>query len=613
MTFAQLALANIRGSWLRYAAFFLSSVFSVLIFFMYAQFIFHPDVADGYIYGGREMRVILVICQVLVAVFSFFFVLYSSGAFLRARGREFGLLTLMGTTRRQLRRLVWLENTMLSATATFVGTVLGILFTRLFLLGISRVLGVDEPLRFAIVPQALLLTVGGFLLLFQLVTLASALLIGRKTVINMLQSQRRSRPVPLSSWLLALLGFLLVAAGYVAASSSQPQVIALVFLPVIVIVTIGTFLLFGHGGGQFLGRQRGTASYLRGTRMLVVSQLVFRLRDNARLLATVAVLSAVVLTAAGTFYVLTSQFALSIRESYPQPLAVLWAGQDRGLELQPEQLAALMVQNGVVPSLRLDVTVRELQFDLAGEVAWTVVVARSDYERALDTSGLARVSLGTVELPGGVEGERVDTPFSVPMTLWGDWFVVADDQLSALRSVHALEPALLTVYDWAGSGRHGQFERALLEVVPERSRHLVGVRAEQDTALRQALGLSMFAGVFVSLLFFIGSASLIYFKLFTELPDDRVLFARLGRIGITAGEADRVVTSQIATVFLLPFALGALHASFALAALGTLVSVDVTRYTAVVIALFAAVQLLFMLLTRWTYLRALRPAARIAA
>ena len=99
MTFRQLALSNVRGSALRYAAFFLSSVFSVLLFFLYAQFILHPDVANGYIYGGESTRVVLTFCLVLVAVFAFFFVLYSSGAFLRARNREFGLLTLMGTTR----------------------------------------------------------------------------------------------------------------------------------------------------------------------------------------------------------------------------------------------------------------------------------------------------------------------------------------------------------------------------------------------------------------------------------------------------------------------------------------------------------------------------------
>src|SRR5690606_8933171 len=144
----------------------------------------------------------------------------------------------------------------------------------------------------------------------------------------------------------------------------------------------------------------------------------------------------------------------------------------------------------------------------------------------------------------------------------------------------------------------------LTDAIPSGNDHLVADRNGMDTMLRQTLGLSMFAGVFVSLLFFIGAGSLIYFKLFTELPDDRRLFTRLGRIGITRGESDRVVTAQIALVFLLPFAVGGVHAFVALNALGTTLGVNVVGYSFIVVGLFAAVQLAFMGLTRWTYLRA---------
>src|SRR5690554_6411214 len=121
MTFWQLARSNIRGHALRYSAFFLSSTFSVMLFFMYAQFVFHPDVVNGYIYGGATSRTVLATCLALIGVFAFFFVLYSSGAFVRSRNKEFGLLTLMGTTRGQLRRLVWAENTMISIAAAVTG------------------------------------------------------------------------------------------------------------------------------------------------------------------------------------------------------------------------------------------------------------------------------------------------------------------------------------------------------------------------------------------------------------------------------------------------------------------------------------------------------------
>src|SRR5690606_11113252 len=132
---------------------------------------------------------------------------------------------------------------------------------------------------------------------------------------------------------------------------------------------------------------------------------------------------------------------------------------------------------------------------------------------------------------------------------------------------------------------------------------------------RQTLGLSLFTGLFVSVLFFIGAESPIYFKLFTELPDDRRLFARLKRVGITRREADRVVSRQLALVLLLPFAVGSVHAIVALNSLGSLMGalgaarVAVLTYALSVVCLFAAVQLGFFLLTRWSYLRALLPCS----
>jgi len=96
--------------------------------------------------------------------------------------------------------------------------------------------------------------------------------------------------------------------------------------------------------------------------------------------------------------------------------------------------------------------------------------------------------------------------------------------------------------------------------------------------------------------------------LVTMPPGDRRLFGRLRRLGITPAETKRTVTLQIAVIFLLPFAIGGLHAAVALGALGTLLMANVVQYTLIVIGLFALVQTGFYLLTRWTYLRALRPA-----
>lgn len=636
MTFRQLALSNIRGSALRYAAFFLSSTFSVTLFFVYAQFIMHPDVAGGYIYGGDATRIVLTVCEVLVAVFAFFFVLYSSGAFLRARNQEFGLLSLMGTTRGQLRRLIWLENSILSVGAIALGIGLGLLLSRLFLLGISRVLGLDEPIRFLFVPNAILLTAVSFFALFQLVTLVGGLRIGRQEVVELMRAARKPRTVPRASPLLAVVGAALVVAGYVVATRVEGAGVVLAFMPVVAIVVLGTFLLFTHGSVLVLRLLRSAkTSYLRGTRMLVVSQLVFRVRDNARLLATIATLSAVVLAAAGSFYVFNRGFEQGLEGMYQQELAFIERSDGRP-SLGPSVVDGVLVRNEVAPTVRVSVRIHELRFrDQPAEVGdgWLVLVGASDYAALAQAAGFAagfaaetaagtaaqaaapaptslRLSDGVAVLGGGgIAVSRVAPPVTMPPSLQGPWYVIDDPALADLPTGgREYAPAKFWLYDWPESAATRRLESELQEaVLAAAPRQDVDARFLGVRQIRQTLGLSMFAGVFVSLLFFIGAGSLIYFKLFTELGEDRRLHGRLRRIGVTPGESAKVVTAQIAVIYLLPFALGAVHAAFALDALGSLLQQDVTRYSLVVIGLFAAVQGAFFLLTRWTYLRALRP------
>lgn len=639
MTFAQLALSNLRGSWLRYAAFLLSSTFSVALFYVYAQFLYHPGVAGGYIYGGDTTRVVLTVCLVLIAVFAFFFVLYSSGAFLRARNKEFGLLTLMGTTRGQLRRLIWLENTYLSLAAIVSGLGLGLLFSRLFLMAISRVLLIDSPIEFMAVPRALLITAGGFFLLFQLVTLVGAGAIGRRSVLDMLKEASKPRLAPRAKPWLAVLGFVLIATGYTAALTVQGAFVALAFVPVVTVVIVGTHLLFTQGGVFVMRRLARGRAYRRGTRMLVVSQLMFRLADNARLLAGIASLSAVVLAAAGTFYVMSRQFFEAVEGTYPQALVLLEPADDRP-HLSGDDVDSLLIEHGVAASLAAEIRGIETLYAVPGEegLRYLVLAPEAEYVSWVNALGapagtggssvlvpLERASEGeadermpsftllpdTAQAPGAITARSARPPVSLPAFLSQSWYVIDDAywaEVAARKDVFTL-----AVYDWPGSSRSTELAAAVSAAIPEGASTLVADKYGQFVMVRQTLGLSMFTGLFVSVLFFIGAGSLIYFKLFTELPDDRRLFARLRKVGITRGESDRVVSRQVALVFLLPFAIGSVHAIVALNALGSLLGamgtarVAVLTYALTVVGLFAAVQLGFFLLTRWSYLRALLP------
>ncbi|MFP3422309.1 ABC transporter permease, partial [Bacillus sp. SIMBA_161] len=83
MTFRQFACNNVLRNKRTYAAFFLSSVLSGMIFFVYAMFIFHPAIADEEIH--ESVATGMMVAEYIIFLFSFFFLFYCVGAFLKKR------------------------------------------------------------------------------------------------------------------------------------------------------------------------------------------------------------------------------------------------------------------------------------------------------------------------------------------------------------------------------------------------------------------------------------------------------------------------------------------------------------------------------------------------
>ncbi|MFS8572072.1 MAG: hypothetical protein LOD85_03460, partial [Clostridia bacterium] len=117
-------------------------------------------------------------------------------------------------------------------------------------------------------------------------------------------------------------------------------------------------------------------------------------------------------------------------------------------------------------------------------------------------------------------------------------------------------------------------------------------------------GLALFIAVFVSLVFFAATCSLLYFRLFTEVDDDRRYFGRLYELGVDAPEVRRLSRIQNGVVFLVPFAVGLLHSTFAMKALSTLMSRPVLTLGWLVAAAYLVIYALFFAVTDGVYQRA---------
>ncbi|MFS0725332.1 FtsX-like permease family protein [Paenibacillus sp. 1P07SE] len=200
MRFRQFAFNNVLRRKRTYAAHFMSSSFSVMIFFIYALLQYHPSLQGQLAASSPTASALgtmgLRISQYFIFVFSFLFLLYSAGAFLQVRKREFGILMMLGMSERQRTRLVFIENIIIGLLSILTGIGAGVLFTKLYLLIVGRLLLLEEGLAFYIPLPAIWTTVAAFVAMFLILAVFASRIGRRHQPLELIRSEEKPREEP---------------------------------------------------------------------------------------------------------------------------------------------------------------------------------------------------------------------------------------------------------------------------------------------------------------------------------------------------------------------------------------------------------------------------------
>ncbi|TKJ06424.1 ABC transporter permease, partial [Bacillus cereus] len=322
MNFRQLALNNVKGNWRNYKAFLISSCLSIVVFFMYASFIYHPDVVSGNISMRKMITKGLESMNYIVVIFSALFILYANSTFLRARKKEFGLLTLIGGTKSQLGRMIILEQLMLGSIAIVVGIGAGMLCSKLFFQALSVLLKIDKTLPLVWNSKAVLITAGVYFILFLILSLFSVWTVGRLQIIDLLREARKQKVEPFAFTWLCVVGIGCIIVAYVLSFQVTFMNFIILFLPIVGLTIGGTYLLFTQGSTVVLkALQKRKKSFYTYPNMFVLSNLIYKMKDNARFLFVISIITAVVSSAVGTLYVFFEDMSYKTVTSTPHAIS----------------------------------------------------------------------------------------------------------------------------------------------------------------------------------------------------------------------------------------------------------------------------------------------------
>ncbi len=253
MTFWQFAFKNVSRNSKAYFAYFVSSAFSIMVFFSFTVYAYHPRLQSVQSFQERDPLMNLAsTAQLVIVMFSFFFLLYSIGTFLNVRKQQFGILTILGISQRQLKRLLFTENMIIGILSIFIGIQGGLVFSNFFLLVTSKLTNA-KGLYLYWPTEAIIVTTVTFIILFLIVSTFTPMFIRTRKTTKLIKgvNKEKSEKKPsilISLFALTCLGLCYYIAGYpqgyITEKNAQNGSVFLIMLSILPLVVIGTYLFF---------------------------------------------------------------------------------------------------------------------------------------------------------------------------------------------------------------------------------------------------------------------------------------------------------------------------------------------------------------------------------
>ena len=547
MRFKEFVFKNTIRNKILYMAYFFSTLVTVMTFFTFAVFAFHPSLN-----GNLHMAVKtgMTVSAVIIYLFSFFYVLYSMDIFLQSRKKEFGLLLIQGMSPKQLRKMVFQENTIIGFFATVVGSIVGIFFSQLILWLSKVTMHVD--LGFYFPTKAIVVTFVSFLLLFVLISFFIQFKIPKMDVQELLKSEDLGKGAVEASVLKSIAGVLLIGVGYAVALYVEGMQVVMAMVPVIVLVILGTKLLFNQVSVYVVNLlKKNENRFWKKTNMIVFSDLSFRMKDNARSFFLVAVITTVAFSAIGTLtgfkemslkgvnmdpYDFSYQVNADDETKGSQEITALKESFNKHNVEADEYVLNAVTMTGV--DGRQDMNVKILSASNYNKVAKkigedeiTVDSSKAisikdknapDFTQGMGGEKATQLTLNNQELR--IEEVEVN---KVVYPSFGNLYVVADETYEAVAKDNQVSP----FYAWlVTKGSYGE-QLAVGKDFAEPNGIQFKVFMKQ--MITDSFAPVLFIGFFIGIIFFISAGSFLYFRLYSDMNVDIQKFKMVHKLGFS--------------------------------------------------------------------------------
>ncbi len=669
--YPRLAWQNVRKNYRVTVPYMLSGAGIIMMYYMIYAIKMGCDAAE--MLGARTVAATMGFGVIVIGIFAAIFIFYTNSFLMKRRKRELGLYNILGMEKRHIGMVILTETMITFLISLAFGLGLGIAFSKLFFLILDHLMAAASPIPFLIPAGAIVSTVLLFGVIYLVTALYNILQVRLSKPIELLHSSSVGEKEPKARWFLALIGVALLGAGYYLALTIEDPVMALLlFFVAVVLVILGTYLLFIVGITALLKLlKKNKGFYYQTKHFTTLSGMLYRMKQNAAGLASICILFTCLLVTVSTTFSLYTGVEDMVAGRNPNDINFeIYGGNDQALESLKELTEDLCARQGISITHSMDrkfwsfagSRVGNVLYDGDGTVSnqyyMLEVYTLSDYNRYNNThetlapgEALLYDPAGNIEAGAIEHGEltvfgetfqvrKVDfaqgvaSPKSTTWLGYSDYALVLDDsrfQEDGRFMVKGGQAVADMVYriDLSDNSREAvqrfsdtywdeaeQHWHAFSENGGSYERLVFSTKASDLTDAMELYGGLFFLGLFMGAVFLMGTVLIIYYKQISEGYEDARRFDIMQKVGMSHQEVKRSIHSQVLMVFFLPLFMAILHLGVAFHMLQLILAMlNMVNFTLILISMvgcvlvFSVMYLVIYLLTARTYYKIVETAA----
>ena len=322
--YPKIAFDGIKKNGKLYFPYILTCVCMIAVFYI-MQYIRSPECLEYLPLGKRMIPIFMAAGTVVMIIFSVIFLLYTNSFIARRRTKEFGLYNVLGMNKKNLARVMVWETLITALISISVGLFAGVLLSKFAELGLIRMLNGKVTFTIRLLPGQMLFTALVFLGIFALLLVISVIRVGKNNAINLMKTEAAGEKAPKANWLIGVLGIIvLCVAYYVAVKNSNGATAIGAFTIAVILVILATYMIF-IAGSVLLCKilQKNKKYYYTANHFVSVSSMTFRMKRNGAGLASICIISTMVLVMLSSSSCLWFGCEESVKAQYPRDMRAL--------------------------------------------------------------------------------------------------------------------------------------------------------------------------------------------------------------------------------------------------------------------------------------------------